>query len=134
MIENTKKENMEPRNTRRDLLFHKESYAIRGAVFEVYREMGCGFLEAVYQECMEKELRLRGIPFVAQQELKPIILPKTRLNSRNVTFDIRTFKLSFLLVVALAGHFNFRFSLSFANCCESWGTHIEKMASNLQLR
>ena len=32
--------------------------------------MGCGFLEAVYQECLEKELRLRGIPFVAQQELK----------------------------------------------------------------
>ncbi|MGC2049501.1 MAG: GxxExxY protein, partial [Gallionella sp.] len=36
---------------------------------EVYREMGCGFLEAVYQECMEKEMRLKQIPFVAQQEL-----------------------------------------------------------------
>jgi GxxExxY protein len=32
--------------------------------------MGCGFLEAVYQECMEKELRSRGVPFVAQEELK----------------------------------------------------------------
>jgi GxxExxY protein len=51
------------------LLFEEETYAIRGAVFEVYREMGCGFLEAVYQECLEKELARRGIPFVAQYEL-----------------------------------------------------------------
>ena len=51
-------------------MYEKESYAIRGAVYDVYREMGCGFLEAVYQECLEKELKLRGIPFVAQQELK----------------------------------------------------------------
>lgn len=58
------------RNTQKDFLFPEESYALRGAIFEVYREMGCGFLEAVYQECMEKELRLRRIPFVAQQELK----------------------------------------------------------------
>jgi GxxExxY protein len=38
-------------------------------VFEVYREMGCGFLEAVYQECLEKELTLRGVPFISQKEL-----------------------------------------------------------------
>ena len=38
-------------------------------MFEVYTEMGCGFLESVYQECMEKELTLKGIPFVALQEL-----------------------------------------------------------------
>ena len=31
--------------------------------------MGCGFLEAVYQECLEKELSKQGIPFVAQREL-----------------------------------------------------------------
>jgi len=52
------------------LLLESESYAIRGAVFEVYREMGCGFLEGVYQECMEKELSKLDIPFEAQQELK----------------------------------------------------------------
>lgn len=53
-----------------DLLFEKETYDIRGAVFEVYREMGCGFLEAVYQECFERELVQRSIPFVPQQELQ----------------------------------------------------------------
>lgn len=51
------------------LIYEEESFAIRGAVFEVYREMGCGFLEAVYQECLERELRLREIPFVVQPEL-----------------------------------------------------------------
>jgi len=49
-------------------IWHREEcYQIQGAVFDVYREMGCGFLEAVYQECMQKELFKRGIPFVAHQ-------------------------------------------------------------------
>ncbi|MDY6986902.1 MAG: GxxExxY protein [Thermodesulfobacteriota bacterium] len=52
------------------VLYKEEVYTIQGAVFEVYREMGCGFLEAVYQECMEKELRSRGVPFEAQRELE----------------------------------------------------------------
>ncbi|WP_262966159.1 GxxExxY protein [Methylobacter psychrophilus] len=53
-----------------EIWWREECYQLQGAVFEVYREMGCGFLEAVYQECMEKELSKRGIPFIAQQELK----------------------------------------------------------------
>ena len=52
------------------LLYREECYAIQGAVFEVYREMGCGFLEAVYQECLERELADRGVPFLAQEELQ----------------------------------------------------------------
>jgi GxxExxY protein len=52
-----------------DLIYEAETFAIRGAVFEVYKEMGCGFVEAVYQECLEKELRRLNIPFAAQQEL-----------------------------------------------------------------
>jgi GxxExxY protein len=51
------------------LISEDETFQIRGAVFEVYREMGCGFLEAVYQECLAKEMHLKQIPFVAQQEL-----------------------------------------------------------------
>ncbi|MDO8264717.1 MAG: GxxExxY protein [Gallionella sp.] len=52
-----------------DILYREECYQIQGAVFEVYREMGCGFLEAVYQECLGKEFSKRGIPFVAHHEL-----------------------------------------------------------------
>lgn len=51
------------------ILYKEECYAINGAIFDVYREMGCGFLEAVYQECLAKEFTLRGIPFVPQPEL-----------------------------------------------------------------
>lgn len=61
--------NHETHEKHEKILFSEEVYAIQGAIFEVYREMGCGFLEAVYQECIEKELRLRDIPFVAQKEL-----------------------------------------------------------------
>ena len=52
-----------------NLKYEEESYRIRGAVFEVYREMGCGFLEAVYQECLEKEFNRQEIPFIAKREL-----------------------------------------------------------------
>ena len=38
-------------------------------VFEVYHEMGCGFLEPVYQECLEKEFIKQAIPFRAQVDL-----------------------------------------------------------------
>ncbi len=51
------------------IIYEEESYQIRGAVYEVHWEMGCGFLEAVYQECLQKELHLRGIPFEAQKPL-----------------------------------------------------------------
>jgi GxxExxY protein len=50
-----------------EVLFREESYKIVGACFEVYREKGCGFHEALYQECMELELRLQGVPFIPQQ-------------------------------------------------------------------
>jgi GxxExxY protein len=55
--------------TAKDILYADEGYAIQGAIFEVYRQMGCGFLESVYQECLELELTERGIPFVAQKQL-----------------------------------------------------------------
>jgi GxxExxY protein len=51
------------------IIYKVESYQMVGACFEVYREKGCGFLEPVYQECMEIELRLRGIPFIPQKPL-----------------------------------------------------------------
>ena len=53
-----------------ELMYEDETYAIKGAVFEVYKTMGVGFLEAVYQECLEEELRRRGIPFASQVEIK----------------------------------------------------------------
>ncbi len=54
-----------------ELIYKEECYGIVGACFEVYREKGCGFLEAIYQECLELELDTQGIPFVPR---KPIFL------------------------------------------------------------
>ena len=52
------------------LVFEEETYKILGCCFEVYKEKGCGFLEAVYQECLEIEFGLQALPFVSQQELQ----------------------------------------------------------------
>lgn len=51
-------------------IVHKlESFEIMGACFEVYKEKGSGFLESVYQECLEIEFGERKILFKAQPEL-----------------------------------------------------------------
>ena len=47
-----------------------EVFRIQGAIFEVSREMGPGFLEAVYQECLARELAVREIPFRATPKLQ----------------------------------------------------------------
>ena len=44
-------------------LYQEESYKIRGAVFAVHKELGCGFLERVYQDALEYEFKERGIPY-----------------------------------------------------------------------
>ena len=46
-----------------------ESYALIGAFFEVYNNLGGGFLEEVYQESLEMELQDRNIPFMSQPNL-----------------------------------------------------------------
>ena len=52
-----------------ELLYQEETYRLIGACFEVYKDKGCGFLEAVYQECLEIEFDIQGVPFVPQAGL-----------------------------------------------------------------
>ena len=54
----------------KELIFKEECYQIQGTIFEVYREMGNGFLEAVYQKCLEMELSRRCVPFISQHQLR----------------------------------------------------------------
>jgi GxxExxY protein len=51
------------------IIYQQESYEIMGACFEVYREKGCGFLEAVYHECLETEFHNRLMPFKSHPPL-----------------------------------------------------------------
>jgi GxxExxY protein len=52
-------------------LLHKEiTEQIIGAAFEVYRELGYGFLEKVYQRAMQVELRLRGLKAEIEQKIQ----------------------------------------------------------------
>lgn len=60
---------MNTKKLNHSILYKKEYYSIQGAIFDVYNEMGNGFLESVYQECLEEEFRLRAIPFYTQKKL-----------------------------------------------------------------
>ena len=51
------------------ILFKDESYAIIGACMKVHRALGPGFLEAVYEEVVEKEFIVQNIPYKRQVQL-----------------------------------------------------------------
>lgn len=50
-------------NIRKDLLYKEECYQIIGACMAVHRELGCGFLETVYQEALSIEFDKQMIPY-----------------------------------------------------------------------
>lgn len=53
-----------------NLFYRDESYKIRGALFAVHNELGCGFLERVYQDALEVEFRLRNIPYEREKSIQ----------------------------------------------------------------
>ncbi|MEM7673280.1 MAG: GxxExxY protein [Verrucomicrobiota bacterium] len=54
----------------RELIFKDEVYQIVGAAMEVSSSMGCGFLEAVYQEALGIEFSIRKIPFTPHPRIQ----------------------------------------------------------------
>ena len=52
-----------------ELFMKDESYAVIGAAIEVHRVLGPGFLEKVYQEALQVELKARRIPFEAEKKI-----------------------------------------------------------------
>src|SRR5438067_456851 len=83
------------------LLYDTESYAVLGACFEVYKEMGCGFVEPVYQECLAFEFGLQNLPFIPQSQLK--IFYKGHLLEQKYRPDFLCFELILLELKAVSG-------------------------------
>jgi GxxExxY protein len=72
-----------------DLIYKEEVYALVGAAMEVHTQLGCGFLEAVYQEALEIELANRNIPFISQKEIS--ITYKNRTLKKTYVADLVAF-------------------------------------------
>ncbi len=53
-----------------DVVYANECYQLIGACFEVYKDKGSGFLEAVFQKCLALEFGIQAIPFQAQVPLQ----------------------------------------------------------------
>jgi len=57
-----------------ELLYKELTFAVMGAAMEVHKILGPGFLEAVYQAALARELTFRGIPFEQQVRLPALLL------------------------------------------------------------
>jgi GxxExxY protein len=55
-------------------MFKSEGYRLMGAAFEVYNQLGYGMAEEIYQQSLEIELELRGIPFTTKHSV-PFLVP-----------------------------------------------------------
>ena len=69
----------------RELIYKEEAYRIVGAAMTVSNTLGCGFLEAVYQEAMEIELGESRVPFDAQKRIQ--IQYKNRILQKEYVAD-----------------------------------------------
>ena len=65
-----------------DLIYKEEVYNIIGAAMEVHNDLGCRFLEAVYQEAFEIELQNQKIPYTREQEIE-IYYKEIQLNKKS---------------------------------------------------
>ena len=62
-------------------MFKEEGYKLMGAAFEVYNQLGYGMAEEIYQQSLEIEVSLRGIPYQSKQEL-PVFYKDHQLETR----------------------------------------------------
>jgi len=61
----------------------ERTYKIIGAAMEVHKELGCGFLEGVYQEALAREFKVQGIPYKPQ----PVVEIKYKGEPLNKTYQ-----------------------------------------------
>ena len=81
--------------------YNDETYQIIGACFEVQNQMGSGFLEPVYQACLEREFARLNIQFESQKELT--LMYKGELLEQKYKPDFICFNEIILEIKASAG-------------------------------
>ena len=79
----------------------ERTYKIIGAAMEVHRELGCGFLEAVYQEALAIEFEMQGIPYKPEHVIK--ILYKGKHLKKKYQSDFFCYNEIIVEIKALAG-------------------------------
>jgi GxxExxY protein len=79
----------------------KECYNVIGCAMEVHNELGCGFLEAVYQEALGLEFLENQIPFVKEQRLD--VSYKSRTLNKKYIADFICFDELIVEVKAMEG-------------------------------
>ena len=62
-------ENLCEKGKRRVMILSDVTYQIRGAIYNVYNELGPGLLESVYEEALVCELEMRGIAVERQVDV-----------------------------------------------------------------
>jgi len=70
-------------------MLEEEGYRFMGAAFEVYNHLGYGMAEEIYQQSLEIELSLRGIPFVSKCE--QVVYYKDRLLATHYRPDLTVY-------------------------------------------
>ncbi len=63
------------------LLYEEETHSIIGACIEVHKQLGTGFLEAVYQEALSIEFDIRKIPYKKEKSL-PVVYKGKELQKK----------------------------------------------------
>lgn len=86
-------------NNQHELLFKDEVYHIIGAAMEVSNELGCGFLEAVYEEALKLEFEKKEIPFISQKEIE--IIYKGKVLNKKYYADFLCFNSIILEIKAI---------------------------------
>jgi len=83
------------------MIYKAETYYIVGAAMDVHRCLGQGFLESVYQEALELELKKRGIDFISQKQIE--IYYKNQLLTKSFIADLYCYNAIIVELKAVSG-------------------------------
>src|SRR5437870_4396991 len=77
--------NKESRNTGKTLRDSEITNRIIAAAIEVYRELGPGFLESIYENALAVEFAIRGIAFIRQKSI-PLFYKDHQIGEHRLDF------------------------------------------------